>query len=70
MTSGISRNYYRDEINDDENDNDDNDNMINNNKTRTSVFFIYKTKMIGVTPNNASRLIVEVVVPLKCLSNV
>ena len=48
-------NYYRDEINDAENENNDNDNKINNNKT-TSKSFKYKTKIIGNTPHNTSRL--------------
>ena len=31
--------------------------MVNNNKTTTSKYFIYKTKIIGSTPSNyASRL--------------
>ena len=69
MTSESLWNYYRDEINDDENENDDNGNKINNNKTTASKSFHYKTKIIGSTPDNASRLNGEVVVPLKYLSN-
>ena len=69
MTSGSLWNYYRDEINDDEYENDDNGNKINNNETTTSKSFKYKTKVIGSTPNNASRLNAEVVVLLKYLSN-
>ena len=69
MTSGSLWNYYRDEINDDENENDYNGNKTNNNKTTTSKSFKYKTKIIGSTSNNASRLNAEVVVPLKYLSN-
>ena len=69
ITSESLRNYYRDEINDDENENDDNRNKINNSKTTTSKYFKYKTKVIGSTPHNASRLNVEVVAPLKYLSN-
>ena len=68
--SMISRslwNYYRDEINDDENKHDDNGNEINNKEK--SKCFKYKTKIIGRTPDNASRLNAEVVVPLKYLSN-
>ena len=42
--------------------------MINNNKTATSKSFKYKTKIVGSTLENASRLN-GVVVPLKCLSN-
>ena len=69
ITSGSLWNYYRDEINDDENDNGDNDNRINSNKTIKGKFFKYKTKIIGSTPDNASRLNAEVVVPLVYLSN-
>ena len=40
--------------------------MVNNNKTTTSKYFIYKTKIIGSTPcNYASRLNEEVFVSLK-----
>ena len=42
---------------------------INNNKTTTSKSFEYKTKIIGSTPDNNSRLDAEVVSPLKYLSN-
>ena len=70
MTSGTLWNYYRDKVNDDVNENNDANNFrINNNKTTTSKFFEYKTKLIGSTPNNDSRLGAEVVVPLKYLSN-
>ena len=63
-------NYYRDEVNDSTNENDDANNYrINNNKTATSKSFEYKTKLIGITPNDNSRLNVEVAVPLKYLSN-
>ena len=41
-------NYYRDEINDSANENNDANNYrTNNNKTTTSKFFEYKTKIIG-----------------------
>ena len=40
-----------------------------NNKSTTSKSFEYKTKVIGSTPNNNSRLDAEVVVSLKHLSN-
>ena len=43
--------------------------MVNNNTTTTSKSFKYKTKIIGITPNNENRLNAEVVVPLKYLSN-
>ena len=69
MTSGILRNYYRDEINDDENENNGNENKINNNKITASKSFKYETKIIGSTPNNGNRLNAEVIVPLKYLSN-
>ena len=62
ITSGNFRNYYSDEINDDENEIDDNSNKINNNQTTTSKFFKYMTKLIGSTPKNNSRLNTEVVV--------
>ena len=69
MTSGSLWNYYRDEINDDENENDADETIVNNNKTTTSKSFKYETKIIGGTPHNGSTLNVEVVVPLKYLSN-
>ena len=53
MTSRSLPNCYRDEINDG-NDNNVANNMINNNKTITSKYFKYKTKLIGSTPNNNS----------------
>ena len=68
MTSGSLRNYYKDEINDSVNE-DANTYRINSNKTTTSKSFEYKTKLIGSTPNNNSRLNAEVVVPSKYLSN-
>ena len=64
MTQGSLWNYYRDEINDAENENDDYDNKINNNKTTSSKSFKYKTKIIGNTPNNTSRLNAGVVAPV------
>ena len=62
IASGNFRNYYSDEINDDENEIDDNSKKINNNKATTSKFFKYMTKLIGSTPKNNSRLNTEVVV--------
>ena len=63
-------NYYRHEVNHSANKNNDANNFgINNNKTRKSKSFEYKTKLIGSTPNTDTRLDVEVVVPLKDLSN-
>ena len=61
MTSGNLWNYYRDEVNGFSNEIDDNDNMINNNKTTTSKFFEYKTKITRITSNNNNRLNAEVV---------
>ena len=68
MTSGSLRNYHRDEINDSTNEIDNND-MINNNKTTASKSFVHKTKIIGRTSNNNSRLNAEVVLQLNYLSN-
>ena len=69
MTSGSLWNYYRDKVNDSANETDNNDNMINNNKTTQSKPFKCKTKIIGSTSNNNSRLNTEVIVPLKYLNN-
>ena len=44
--------------------------MINDNKTTTSKFFVYNTKVIGRKSNNNSRLNAKAVVSLKYLSNV
>ena len=46
-TSGSLRNFYRDEMNDDENENYNANNMINKNKTIASKSFENKTKIIG-----------------------
>ena len=60
MTSGTFWKYYRDEINDSANENNDVDNYrINNNKTTTSEFFEYKTKIIGRTPNDNNILLLD-----------
>ena len=57
-------------MNDDENENNDSGNYrIDKNKTTASKSFEYKTKIIGSTPDNNSRLDAEVAVPLKYLSN-
>ena len=69
MTSESLWNYYRDEVNNSANETDDNDNKRNNDKKTTSKSFEYKIKIIGTKPNDNSRLNVEVVVPLKSLSN-
>ena len=64
-------NHFRDEVNDSSNENNENNDAsnfsINNNKTISSTSFECKTKLIGSTPNNCSRL--DVVVPLKYFSN-
>ena len=70
MASGRLWNNYRDKVNDSVSENNvANNYRINNNKTTTSKSFEYKTKLIGSTPNNNSRLNAEVVVLLKYLSN-
>ena len=71
MISGSLRNYYGDEVNDDDNENNDAGNYrVNSNKTVTSKSFEYKTKILGSTPADNSRLETEFVFPLKYLSNV
>ena len=60
MISSSLWNYYGDEINDDANENNAACNNINNNKTITSKYFEYKTKVIGRTPNNNNILDAEV----------
>ena len=63
--------------NDDETENDNNNNnnnnnnnkLTNNNKIITSKSAQYKTKLIRSTPNSNNILDIEVVVPLKYLSN-
>ena len=42
---------------------------VNNNKTRTSGFLKYKTKIIGSTPDNDTRLDTKVVALMKHLSS-
>ena len=69
MTWKSLRNYYRDEVNNDENKTNAANNRINNNKTMTNKSFEYKTKLIESTPKNINLLDAEVVVPLKYLSN-
>ena len=49
--------------------NDANNYRINNNKTATSKSLEYKTKIIGLTPNNNNILEAEVVILLKILGN-
>ena len=69
MTSGSLWSYYKDEVNDDVNENKSDCYRMNNEKTKTNKSFEYKTKMIGNTPTDDSRLDTEVFVPLKHLSN-
>ena len=66
MISESLWNYYRDESND-KNENDNNGNKINNNETTTGESLTYKTKVIGVTPNNGSKLNAKLLVLLKYL---
>ena len=70
ITSESLWNYYRDEVNDSANENNNANNFrINNNKTTRRKSFECKDNLIGSTPDNDSRLDVEVVIPLKNLSN-
>ena len=70
ITSDSLWNQYWHEINNSANENNDANNYrTNNNKTATSKFFQYKTKVIGRTPNDNNILDAKVVVPLKYLSN-
>ena len=69
MTSVSLWNFYKDEVNDNANENNAANNRINNNKTVTSKFFEYKTKIKGRKPADNNTLDAEVVVPLKYLSN-
>ena len=68
MTSG-RWNYYRDKINGSAIENNNANNRIDNNKTITSKYFEYKTKVTGSTPDDSNILDAEFVVPLKHLSN-
>ena len=69
MTSGSLWNYYRDAVNDANENNAASNCMLNKNKTTKSKSFKHKTKIIGSTSANNSRLDVEAVVPLKYLNN-
>ena len=69
MTSASFWSYYKDEVNDPANEIDGNDNKVNNDKTATSKPSEYKTKLIGGTAGNASRVNAEIIVPLKYLIN-
>ena len=57
-------NYYRDEKNYGVNENNAARNRMNNNKTITSKFFEYKTKLIGRTPNNNNTLEIKMLIHL------
>ena len=65
MTSGSLWSYYKDEVNDDVNENKSDCYRMNNEKTKRSKSFEYKTKMIGNTPTDDSRLDTEVFVRQK-----
>ena len=70
MTSERLWNYYRNKLNASVNENNDATNQrINNSNTMTSRSFEIKTKIIGSTTNNNSRLSAEFIVLLKNLSN-
>ena len=72
IISGSLWNYCRDEVNDAANENKNNGAInfrIKNDKTTTSKSSEYKTKLMRSTPDSASGLNVEVVVPLEYLSN-
>ena len=69
LTSGRLWNYYRDEIIDDENENDNDNNRINNGITITRKSCEYKMKLMRRKPNDNNTLNVDVVAPLKYLSN-
>ena len=72
MTSGSFKlslfNYCRNEVNDNANENNA-DNYRINNKTITGKSFEYKKKLIWSTPNDNNTLNIDIVVPLKYLSN-
>ena len=56
MTWGSLWSYYRDEVIDSANEMDDNNNKINSEEKTTNKSFEYKTKIIGSTASNKSRL--------------
>ena len=66
MTSRRLWNYYRDEVNDAANEIVAKNMKMKNNSKTTSKSFEYKTKIIGITPENNNRVDTEVAVPLKC----
>ena len=66
-----SKNNNIDKVNDDGNENSAAGNYrLNNNNATTSESLEYKAKIMEGIPDNYSRLDVEIVAPLKCLSNV
>ena len=75
IISGSLWNYYRDKLNDDENENDNANNRTNNNKTTTSKYFEYKTKITGSRSNYVKVVVslalhAAVFVLLKYLTNI
>ena len=64
MTSGSLRNYYRDEVNNDQNENYNANDRINNKKLITSKSFEYEAKIITRTPADNNELNPEIAVPL------
>ena len=67
MTPGSSRNYYRDEVNNNVNQNNADNYRINSKNPITRESF--ETKLIGNTANANNTLNEDVVVPLKYLIN-
>lgn len=63
-TSGSLQKYYRDEVHDDANENYDDYYKVDNEKTTTSKFIEWKTRIIGSTPASNNTLDKKVVVPL------
>ena len=68
MASGSLWNYCRNEVNENANKNHANNYRINNNKIITSIYFMYKTKIIESMSNDNNTLDAEVIVPLKYFS--
>ena len=69
MTLGSFWNYYRDQINGSDSEINYNGNEIKNDKRITRKSFEYKTKITGRKSADNNILDAEVVIPLKCLSN-
>ena len=68
VTSGSLWSYYGDKVNNDANEIAANC-RLNNSKTTTSKSYEYTTKKIGRTLANNNTLDIEIIVPLKYLSN-